>query len=57
MNDAKHFSELAQCCRRLTDDQQDPNVLDMLHDLEWDFIQRARISERRNRRSLFAWNT
>jgi hypothetical protein len=49
MNEVKLLSELAQHCRRIADYQQNPNVLDMLYDLEQDFgAQRSR--------SLFAWN-
>jgi hypothetical protein len=54
MNEARRLSELAQLCRRIADDQQDPNVLDALHDLEQDFIQKARILERRLRHNIFA---
>jgi hypothetical protein len=56
MNEAKRLSELAQCCRRIADDQQDPDVLDMLHDLEQAFIQKAKAAERINRHRLFTWN-
>lgn len=56
MNEVKRLSELAHFCRRIADDQQDPNVLDMLHDLEQDLIQKAKILERRIRRNIFAWN-
>jgi hypothetical protein len=56
MNEAKRLSELAQFCRRIADDQQDPNVLDMLHDLEQDLVQKAKVLERRIRSNIFAWN-
>jgi hypothetical protein len=49
MNEAKILSELAQCCSRIADYQQNPNVLDMLHDLEQEFIQKAKNLEHRNR--------
>jgi len=52
MNEAKRLSELAQFCRRIADDQQDPNVLDMLHDLEQDLVQKAKALERRIRRNI-----
>ena len=48
-NEAKILSELAHCCRRIADYQQNPDVLDMLHDLEQEFIQKAKIAERRDR--------
>jgi hypothetical protein len=57
MNEAKRLSELAQFCRRIADYQQDPNVLDALHDLEQDFIQKAKVLERRIRHNIFAWDT
>jgi hypothetical protein len=34
--------DLVQSCRLLAYHQQNPNVLDMLHDLEEDFIQKAK---------------
>jgi hypothetical protein len=49
MSEAKLMCELALCCRRIADHQQDPTVQDILHDLEQDFIQKAKISERRDR--------
>jgi hypothetical protein len=56
MNEVIRLSELAHVCRRIADDQQDPNVLDMLHDLEQDLIQKAKVLERRIRRNIFARN-
>ena len=47
-NEAKILSELAQCCRRIADYQQNPDVLDMLHDVEQEFIQKAKILEHRD---------
>jgi hypothetical protein len=47
-NEAKILSELAHCCRRIADYQQNPDVLDMLHDVEQEFVQKAKIAERRN---------
>ena len=48
-NEAKILSELAHCCRRIADYQQNPDVLDMLHDLEQEFIQKTKILEHRDR--------
>jgi hypothetical protein len=48
-NEAKVLSELAQCCRRIADYQQNTDVLDMLHDLEQEFIQKAKILEHGDR--------
>jgi hypothetical protein len=42
MIDAQLLAELAQSCRLLAYHQQNSNVLDMLHDLEEDFIQKAK---------------
>jgi hypothetical protein len=42
MMNAQLFSEHAQCCRLLASHQQNEAVLDMLHDLEEDFAQKAR---------------
>lgn len=42
MNDARLMTELAQSCRLLARHQQNPNILDMLHDLEEDFVQKAK---------------
>ena len=56
MNEAKRLCELAQFCRRVAYDQQDPNVSDVLHDLEWDIIEKAKVWERKNRHSLFFSN-
>jgi hypothetical protein len=42
MNDARLMTELAQNCRELACHQQNPNILDMLHDLEEDFMQKAK---------------
>jgi hypothetical protein len=41
MTEAQLMTELAECCRRLARYQRNPNVLDMLHDLEEDFTQEA----------------
>jgi hypothetical protein len=49
MTDARLMAELAQSCRLLAFHQQNPVVLDMLHDLEEDFEQRARDIERGKR--------
>jgi hypothetical protein len=42
MIDAQLLAELAQSCRLLASHQQNPNILDMLHDLEEDFVQKAK---------------
>ena len=42
MNDARLLTELAQSCRLLACHQQNPNIPDMLHDLEEDFVQKAK---------------
>lgn len=42
MIDAQLLAELARSCRLLSCHQQNQNVLDMLHDIEKDFIQKAR---------------
>jgi hypothetical protein len=42
MTDARLMAELAQSCRLLACHQQNPNILDMLHDLEEDFEQKAK---------------
>jgi hypothetical protein len=42
MNDARLMTELAQSCRLLACHQQNPNIPDMLHDLEEDFVQKAK---------------
>ena len=42
MTEAKLFNELAESCRKLACRQQNQNILDMLHDLEEDFIQKAK---------------
>jgi hypothetical protein len=49
MSEAKLLAELAICCRRIADHQHNPNVLDMLYDLEQDYIQRAKILEHKDR--------
>jgi hypothetical protein len=36
------MAELAQSCRLLACHQQNQNILDMLHDLEEDFAQKAK---------------
>jgi hypothetical protein len=41
MTEAQLMTELAESCRRLARYQRNPDVLDMLHDLEEDFIQEA----------------
>jgi hypothetical protein len=40
------MAELAQSCRLLACHQQNPVILDMLHDLEEDFEQKVRDIER-----------
>jgi hypothetical protein len=42
MVETRLLADLVQSCRLLACHQQNPNVLDMLHDLEEDFIQKAR---------------
>ena len=42
MTDARLMAELAQSCRLLACHQQNQNILDMLHDLEEDFAQKAK---------------
>jgi hypothetical protein len=49
MNDALLMAELAQSCRLLACHQQNPVILDMLHDLEEDFEQQARDIDRGKR--------
>jgi hypothetical protein len=49
MTDARLMAELAQSCRLLACHQQNPIVLDMLHDLEEDFEQKAKDIERGKR--------
>jgi hypothetical protein len=53
MTEAQLMIELAESCRRLACYQRNPNVLDMLHDLEEDFIEAAakRETETSGRRS------
>jgi hypothetical protein len=41
MTEAQLMTELAESCRRLACYQRNPNILDMLHDLEEDFAQKA----------------
>jgi hypothetical protein len=41
MTDVRLMAELAQSCRLLACHQHNPNILDMLHDLEEDFAQKA----------------
>jgi hypothetical protein len=48
MMNAQLLAELAQSCRLLASHQQNQNVLDMLHDLEEEFAQKARDIESRN---------
>jgi hypothetical protein len=50
MIDARLLAELVQSCRLIACHQQNPNTLDMLHDLEEDFLQKARDVESRNGR-------
>lgn len=45
MTDSQLLNELAERCRKLAVRQQSVNVLDMLHDLEEDFMQKTRKSE------------
>ena len=42
MTDTRLMAELARSCRLLACHQQNPNILDMLHDLEEDFLQKAK---------------
>jgi hypothetical protein len=42
MVETQLLADLVQSCRLLAYHQQNPNILDMLHDLEEDFIQKAR---------------
>jgi hypothetical protein len=42
MMSAQLLAELAQSCRLLASHQQNPNILDMLHDLEEDYVQKAK---------------
>jgi hypothetical protein len=42
MNDARLMAELAQSCRVLACHQKNPDILDLLHDLEEDFVQKAK---------------
>ncbi len=49
MTDARLMAELAQSCRLLACHQQNPNILDMLHDLEEEFEQKAQDIERGRR--------
>ena len=51
MMSAQLLAELAQSCRLLACHEKNPNVLDMLHDLEEDFIQKAKDIESGKRRS------
>ena len=41
MGETQLLADLVQSCRLLAYHQKNPNVLDMLHDLEEDFIQKA----------------
>jgi hypothetical protein len=45
MGETQLLSDLVQSCRMLAHHQKSPNVLDMLHDLEEDFIQKAKSVE------------
>ncbi|WP_213739351.1 hypothetical protein [Bradyrhizobium sp. dw_411] len=51
MTDARLMAELAKSCRLLACHQQNPNILDMLHDFEEDFAQKARDIESGKRRA------
>ena len=42
MVETQLLADLVQSCRLLAYHQKNPNVLDMLHDLEEDFIQKAK---------------
>ena len=42
MAETQLLAELVQSCRLLAYHQKNPNVLDVLHDLEEDFIQKAK---------------
>jgi len=42
MVETQLFAELVQSCRLLASHQKNPNIRDMLHDLEEEFIQKAR---------------
>jgi hypothetical protein len=42
MVETQLLADLVQSCRRLAYHQKNPNVLDMLHDLKDDFIQKAK---------------
>jgi hypothetical protein len=48
MTDARSSTELARSCRLIACHQQNPNILDMLHELEEDFLQKAKDTESRN---------
>jgi hypothetical protein len=49
MVETQLLADLVQSCRLLAYHQKNPNVLDMLHDLEEDFLQKARDIERGKR--------
>jgi hypothetical protein len=51
MTETQLLAELAQSCRLLACHQKNPNVLDMLHDLEEDFIQKGKDIESGKRHS------
>ena len=51
MVETQLLADLVQSCRQLASHQQNPNVLDMLHDLEEDFIQKAKDIESGKRRA------
>jgi hypothetical protein len=46
MIDAQLSAELAQSCRLLASHQQKPNILDMLHNIEEEFVQKAKDIDR-----------
>jgi hypothetical protein len=54
MNDARLMIELSQCCRLLARHQQNSNILDILHDLEEDFLQKAKDIEGQQLRAASA---
>jgi hypothetical protein len=49
MVESQLLADLVQSCRRLAHHQKNLSVLDMLHDLEEDFIQKAKDIERGRR--------
>jgi hypothetical protein len=55
MIDARLSAELARSCRLIDCHQQNPHILDMLHDLEEDFLQKAKDIESRNGDQPLPW--